>query len=58
MTKRFENKVVVITGGSDGIGLTTAKQREGWGIARIAGKPALSSWERAARIMNQEESSR
>jgi len=25
MTKRFENKVVVITGGSDGIGLTTAK---------------------------------
>lgn len=25
MTKRFENKVVVITGGSDGIGLATAK---------------------------------
>jgi NAD(P)-dependent dehydrogenase (short-subunit alcohol dehydrogenase family) len=25
MTKRFENKVVVITGGSDGIGLMTAK---------------------------------
>jgi NAD(P)-dependent dehydrogenase (short-subunit alcohol dehydrogenase family) len=25
MTKRFENKVVVITGGTDGIGLTTAK---------------------------------
>jgi NAD(P)-dependent dehydrogenase (short-subunit alcohol dehydrogenase family) len=25
MTKRFENKVVVITGGSDGIGFTTAK---------------------------------
>lgn len=25
MTKRFDNKVVVITGGSDGIGLTTAK---------------------------------
>ena len=25
MTKRFENKVVAITGGSDGIGLTTAK---------------------------------
>lgn len=25
MTKRFENKVIVITGGSDGIGLTTAK---------------------------------
>jgi NAD(P)-dependent dehydrogenase (short-subunit alcohol dehydrogenase family) len=25
MTKRFENKIVVITGGSDGIGLATAK---------------------------------
>jgi len=25
MTKRFENKVVAITGGSDGIGLATAK---------------------------------
>lgn len=25
MTKRFQNKVVVITGGTDGIGLTTAK---------------------------------
>ncbi|MDP2697042.1 SDR family NAD(P)-dependent oxidoreductase [Thalassospira sp.] len=25
MTKRFENKVVVITGGTDGIGLTTAR---------------------------------
>lgn len=25
MTKRFENKVVVVTGGSDGIGLATAK---------------------------------
>lgn len=25
MTNRFENKVVVITGGSDGIGLATAK---------------------------------
>jgi NAD(P)-dependent dehydrogenase (short-subunit alcohol dehydrogenase family) len=25
MTKRFENKIVVITGGTDGIGLTTAK---------------------------------
>lgn len=25
MTNRFEDKVVVITGGSDGIGLATAK---------------------------------
>ncbi|KAB2860672.1 MAG: SDR family NAD(P)-dependent oxidoreductase, partial [Anaerolineae bacterium] len=25
MTKRFENKVVVVTGGTDGIGLATAK---------------------------------